>query len=97
MDYDHYSAFFGRTPYNQGQFDRRMRDVEWIAPKHVEIEAMRVAKELAELEKANANQELMAATAAHLKEHRRRQQGERVEYQVSRVGHPMDKAGPLWK
>ena len=55
-------------------------DVERIAPKQGETEAVRIAKELEQLEKAKATQYLMAATAAQRHdEHRRSQQGERIE------------------
>ena len=45
------------------------------------------------MEKAQATQELSAATAATLKEHRRPQQGERVEYQMLRIGQ---ECGQRW-
>ena len=65
-----------------------MRDVERIAAKQVEAEAMRVANEVERLAKANATQALMAATVAQLKEQGRPQQVERVEYQVLRLVTP---------
>ena len=39
----------------------------------------------------------MPATAGLLKEHRRPQRGERVEYQVSRLGYPHGQAWPTDK
>ena len=63
-------------------------DAERTAATQAQAEATRVANEMEQLAKAKAMQEMMAATAAQLKEHRRPQRGERVEYQVSRVDHP---------
>ena len=87
MDFETNAAFFALSPEKQAEVARRVReDAERSAAKQAEVEAERVAKESERLEKAKATQELMAATAAKLKEHRRPQQGERVEYQVLRVG-----------
>ena len=51
-----------------------------------EIEAKKVADKLERLEKEKIEKELKEATAAKLREHRRPQQGERVEYEVFRIG-----------
>ena len=88
-DFRSYAAHFALTPGRQAEVDRRMReDVQRIAAKQAEaeIESESVATELEQQEKAKATQELMAAIAEKLKEHRRPQQGERVEYQVLRIG-----------
>ena len=45
-----------------------------------------MADEIERAEKARIEKELKEATAAKLNEHRRPQQGERVEYQVLRIG-----------
>ena len=70
-------AFYALTPEGQAQVARRVREeAERNAAKQAEAEALTVAKELEQLEIAKATQELMAATAAKLKEHRRPQLGE---------------------
>ena len=50
------------------------------------MEAKKAADELERLGKEKIEKELKEATAAKLREHRRPQQGERVEYEVFRVG-----------
>ena len=76
MDFDSYAAFFALSPEGQAEVARREReDAERNAANQAEAEAVRVAKELEQVEKAKATQELMAATAAKLREHRRPQQG----------------------
>ena len=94
MDFNSYAAFFAVSPAGQAELDRRVgEDAERNAAKKAEAEAARVAKELEQLNKANATQELMAATAAQLKEQRRPEQGERGEYQVFRIGQ---ESGQPW-
>ena len=69
-------------------------DAGRIAAAQARDEADRVAKEIEQNAKAKATQELMAATAAQFKEHRRQQQGESVEYHVLRVGNPPGQGSP---
>ena len=86
-DFDSDAAHFALTPETQEEVDRRMgEDLERIAAKEAEIEVRRVADVLVRAEKVKIPKELMAAPAEKLKEHRRPQQGEGVEYQVLRVG-----------
>ena len=93
-DYHSYAAHFALTLEAQEELDRPMRaDLERIEENKAEIEAAREAKEVEQQEKAKATQELMAAIAANLKEHRRPQQGGRVEYLLLRVGQ---KCAPPW-
>ena len=55
MDFDSYAAFFALSPEGQALVARRVReDAERNAAKQAEAEALRVAKELAQQEKANA-------------------------------------------
>ena len=64
---------------------REGENAEHNAAMQAEVEAVREAEELERFERAKATHQLMAATAAMLKEHGRPQQGELVEYQVLRV------------
>ena len=67
--------------------ERRVReDVERNAMSQREIEAKQAADEMERQEKEKLEKELKAATATKLREHRRPQQGEPVEYEVFRVG-----------
>lgn len=50
------------------------------------MEAKRVAEDLERVEKATVEKELKEATAAKIREHRRPQQGVRVEDEVQRIG-----------
>ena len=94
-DFDNYAAFFPLSPEGQAEVSRRVReDAERNVDKQEEAEALRVAKEVEQLEKAKATQELRAATTAKLKQHRLRQQGERLEYQVLRIGQACGQAWP---
>ena len=87
MDFDSYAAHFALSPEAQAEVARRGReDVERNAAKQAEIEAKRIADELERAEKEKIEKQLKAATAAKLKEHSLPQQGERVEYQVLRIG-----------
>ena len=87
MDFESYAAHFALGPEAQSEVARRIReDLERNAAKQGEIEAKRVEDELERVEKEKIEKDLKAATAAKLKEHRRPQQGERVEYQVLRIG-----------
>ena len=61
-------------------------DVECNAARQLEMEAKRVAEEIERVEKAKLEKELKEGTAAKLREHRRPQPSERVEYQVQRIG-----------
>ena len=71
----------------QAEVARRVReDIEGNAAKQAEIEAKRGADEIDRAEKAKIEKKLQVSTAAKLKEHRRTQEGERVEYQVLRIG-----------
>ena len=94
MDFDSNAEFFLLSRAGQAEMGRRVReDAERNAAKQAESEALRVAKELEQLEKAKATQELLAATAANKKEQRRPQQCERVKYQVLRV---VQECGQAW-
>ena len=94
MDFERYAALFALSPEVQAEVARRLgEDAERNLAKQ-EAEALRVAKEVDQLEKAKATQELMAATAANLKEQRRPQQGEPVEYQVLRIGQEYGQSCP---
>ena len=83
MNFDGYAVFFPVSPVGQQDVARRVREeAERNAAKQTETEALRREKEVEQLKKAKATRELMAATAAKLKEHPRPQQGERVEYHL---------------
>ena len=98
MYFDTYAAFFALTSENQAEVARPVReDAERNAAKQAEAETARVAKKLEQLQRDSATQQLMAATASQLKAHPCPQQGEGVEYQVSRVGQEWDKDGQLMK
>ena len=87
MDFDCYAAHFALGPEAQAEEARRLReDTARNAAKHAEMEAKSVADELERAEKEKVEKELKSATEAKLKEHRRPQQGERVEYQLLRNG-----------
>ena len=87
MDLDCYAAHFALGPEAQAEVARRVReDVERNAAKQAAAEAKRGSDEMERVEKARIEKELKEATAAKLKEHRRPQQGQRVEYQVLRSG-----------
>ena len=73
---------------------RVREDRERNAAKEAEPEAKGVVTELDRAEKEDLAIELMAATAAKLKEHRRPQQCERVEYQMLRVGPECGQSWP---
>ena len=93
-NFDSYAPFFALGPEKQAEVARRVReDAERNAAKQAEAEAKRVAEELERLKIAKATEELMVATAAKWKEHRRPQEGERVEYQVLRIGQ---ECGQQW-
>ena len=95
MDFETYAVIFALSHANQAEVALRVReDGECNAAKQVEAEAARAAKDLEHQEKANVPQERMAATAAKLKKHRRRQQGEPVESQVLRIGQECRQAWP---
>ena len=65
-----------------------------VAAKKAEVEDIRAAKEQEQLEKAKATRELMGEFAAKLKEQRRPQKGEHVEYQVLRLGQECGQGWP---
>ena len=70
MDIDSNAAFFATSSEKQAEVAGRVgHDAERNAAKQAEAQPMRVVKELEKEEKANATQELLAATAAKLKEH----------------------------
>ena len=75
------------SPEAQAMVERRVReDVERNAKRQREMEAKKVADELERREKEKIEKELKETTAARLREHRRPQKGERVEYEVFRFG-----------
>ena len=85
MNFESYAAFCALSPERQAEVARRVREeAESNAAQQAEEEAPDVAQELEQQEKGKAKEDLRA-TAAKLKEHRRPQQGERVEYQVLRI------------
>ena len=87
MDFDSYAAHFALTPERQAEVDRRMRDdLERISAKEAEVTAKSVADELERVEIESMEKELKAVSAAKLKEHRRPQHGERIEYQGLGIG-----------
>ena len=87
ISFESYAAHFAMSPEAQAMVERRVReDVERNAKRQREIEAKKVADEIERREKEKIEKELKEATAAKLREHRRPQQGERVEYEVFRVG-----------
>ena len=70
--FDSYAAFFALIPEVQAEVASRVReDGERNEAKQAEAEAVRVAMELEQLEKASARQELIDATVGKWKEHRR--------------------------
>ena len=70
----------------QAEVARRVgEDAERNAAKQVAIESKRGADERKRVEKERIDKELKAATPSKLKDHRRPQQGERVEYQELRI------------
>ena len=72
------------SPEAQAIVERRVREnIERNAMRQREIEVKKAADELERREKEKIEKELEEATAAKLLEHRRAQQGERVEYEVS--------------
>ena len=71
MDFDRYAAFFPLSPEGQAEVTRRVReDAKRNVDKHEDAEALRVAKEVVQLENAKATEELRAATTVMLKQHR---------------------------
>ena len=91
-----HAAFFALRREGEAQVARRgIQDAERNPAK--QAEAVRLEKELEQLEKAKVTHELRAAPAAKLNEHRRPQQAERVEYHVCELAKNLDKHGPLTK
>ena len=86
LDFDTFATFFASPPEKQAVLDCRLEDANRTATMQAQAKANQLANELEQLAKAKAT-ELRAATAAQLREQRRPQHGERIEYQVLRVGH----------
>ena len=75
------------SPEAQAMVEGRVReDVERNALRQREIDGKKVADEMERTEKEKIEKKLKEASAAKLREHRRPQQGDRVEYEVFRVG-----------
>ena len=71
MDFYSYAAFFPLSPEGRAEVARRVREeAERNVDKQEEAEALRVAKEVVQLENAKATEELRAATTVMLKQHR---------------------------
>ena len=85
LDFESYAADFALCPEAQAEVARHGReDVARNAAMQAAIEAKKIADEIERAEKGRIEKDLKEATAAKLKERRRPQQGERVEYQVLR-------------
>ena len=87
MDFESYAAHFALSPEGQAEVARRLpEDTERNAAKQAGIEAKRGAEEIERVDDERRENEMKEATTTKLKEYRRAQQRERVEYQVLRIG-----------